>query len=140
MDVKFSVNLNITAVEERLKKAAVKAIFDTSKSALKDCNHYCKQDQAGLINSSLIHSELEPEMLPMDEKTAEMVAKSSGSDLNTGTLRWKTPYARRQYYLDAARKDKNPNARKMWAHYAASAHGNEWLLRMQKAFSQYAKR
>ncbi len=117
MDVKFSVNLNVAAMEERLNQAVEKAVFVTSEAALKDCNYYCKQDQEGLIGSS--------ETLSEPEK---------------GVLRWHTPYARRQYYLDAARKDKNPNARKMWAHHAASVHGNEWLLRMQKAFSQYAKR
>ncbi len=116
MDVKISLNLNIAATEERLKKAAEKAILVTSEAALQDCNYYCKQDQEGLIGSSLTHSEPEK-----------------------GILRWQTIYARKQYYLDAARKDKNPNARKMWAHHAASVHGSEWLLRMQKAFARFAK-
>lgn len=60
-----------------------------STQALKDCNYYCKQDQDGLINSSIVHS-----------------------DLENGVLIWKTPYARKQYYLDSACKDKNPNAKK----------------------------
>lgn len=110
------ITLNIAAVEERLRGAAQRAVADTAKAALEDCNNYCKQDQRQLINSSYIHSEPEK-----------------------GILRWKTPYARRQYYLDAARKKPNPNARKMWAHHAASVHGEEWLLRMQTAFTKYAK-
>lgn len=47
--------------------------------------------------------------------------------------------ARRQYYLNSVRRDINPNARKMWAHYAASIHGNDWLKAMQQLFSRYAK-
>lgn len=111
-----TITLNMAAVKERLQEAAQRAVADTTMAALKDCNNYCKQDQGQLIASSQIHSEPEK-----------------------GILRWKTPYARRQYYLDAVRKNLNPNARKMWAHHAASVHGAEWLLRMQTAFTKYAK-
>ena len=135
-----TITLNMAAVKERLQGAAQRAVADTAMAALKDCNYYCKQDQGGLINSSLIHTELASEMLPIEDKeTAALVAQSPGSDLKNGILRWKMPYARRQYYLDAVRKNLNPNARKMWAHHAASVHGAEWLLRMQTAFTKYAK-
>lgn len=116
MDVKVTVKLNQSTVEEKLKVASKKAVAIVTQQALKDCNKYCKQDQSGLINSSLIHS-----------------------NFSKGEMRWKVPYARKQYYLDAVQKDVNPNARKMWAHHAASVHGNEWLKAMQKAFSKYAK-
>lgn len=113
-----TITLNMAAVKERLQEAAQRAVADTAKAALEDCNNYCKQDQGQLINSSYIHSEPEK-----------------------GILRWKTPYARIQYYvIDGVRnKRKRPQARKMWAHHAASVHGAEWLLRMQTAFTKYAK-
>ncbi len=110
------VSLNINNASARITKSAQKAVLITSEQALKDCNYYCKEDQDGLISSSEVHSELEK-----------------------GILRWQTPYARMQYYLDAALKEKNPNARKMWAHYAASKNGNEWLAIYQKAFKEFAK-
>lgn len=116
MDIKVTVKLNQAAVKAKLNAASEKATAIVSQQALKDCNKYCKQDQSGLINSSLLHS-----------------------DFKKGILCWKTPYARKQYYLDAVRKNINPNARKMWAHHAASIHGKDWLKAMQAAFSRYVK-
>ncbi|MFI3206488.1 MAG: minor capsid protein [Clostridia bacterium] len=104
-------------VVTRLVGASEKAIFITSEQALKDCNVYCKEDQEGLINSSLTASEPEK-----------------------GLLIWNEPYAKKQYYLDSTNTDKNPKARKMWAHYAKSVHGKEWLETMQKAFKEKAKK
>lgn len=109
-DVK--VTLNKQAIDERLTKQHEKAQFIMSQQALKDCNFYCKQDQDGLINSSQIHSYFE-----------------------TGNLKWQTPYARMQYYLDSTSKDKNPNAQKMWAHKAASEHKEDWRLIYDKVFN-----
>lgn len=116
MDIGVRIRLNPQQVEAKLKSAAEKAVTVVTEQALKDCNKYCKQDQSGLIDSSLIHS-----------------------NFQKGEMRWKTPYARRQYYLDSARKEINPNARKMWAHYAASVHGYDWWKAIQKAFSKFAK-
>lgn len=86
-DVK--VTLNTKGIEDRFLKLHKKAQYAMSQQALKDCNYYCKQDQDGLISSSIMHS-----------------------DLENGALIWKTPYAKKQYYLDSACKDKNPNAQK----------------------------
>ena len=105
------VTIDIRAVRSRIDNASSKALFITSQQALKDCNYYCKQDQSGLINSSITHS-----------------------DFENGKLIWKTPYAKRQYYLDAVNKDKNPNACKMWAHKAKAVHSKEWNKIMQAAF------
>lgn len=113
-DVK--ITLDIAKATARLENAAEKSVFVVTEQALADCNQYCKQDQGGLIDSSLTHSEPEK-----------------------GIMRWKTPYARLQYYLDAVRKDINKFARKMWAHHAASVHGTEWLEMMQAAFSKFSK-
>lgn len=110
-DVKVKVTFNMNAVEERLLKQHKKAQYEMSIQALKDCNYYCKQDQDGLIDSSIIHS-----------------------DLENGVLKWQTPYAKKQYYLDNTRTDKNTNAQKMWAHKAASVHQKDWLLIYDKTF------
>lgn len=116
MDIQVTVRLDVSAVEERLRNAAEQAVAITTQQALSDCNKYCKQDQDTLISSSLTHSEPEK-----------------------GILRWRTPYARMQYFLDAARKDKNPHARKMWAHYAHSVHGKDWEAVFKSAFQRFSR-
>lgn len=109
----MSVHINIDreAIILRIKQAKSQALTITSNEALKDCNYYCKEDQEGLINSSLIHSEPEK-----------------------GILRWDTPYAKRQYYLSSVNKDKNIHASKMWAHKARAKHGDEWKEKFERAF------
>ena len=52
-DVKVTLNTN--GIEERFLKLHKKAMYAMSSQALKDCNYYCKEDQEGLINLSLIH-------------------------------------------------------------------------------------
>lgn len=110
-DVKVNITFNKNATLEKLMGQHKKAQFAMSNQALEDSNYYCKQDQSTLISSSLVHS-----------------------DFENGVLRWQTPYARKQYYLDSARTDINPNAQKMWAHKAASEHQDEWLLIYDKVF------
>lgn len=85
------VTLNTKGIEDRFLKLHKKAQYAMSQQALKDFNYYCKQDQDGLISSSIMHS-----------------------DLENGVLIWKTPYAKKQYYLDSSCKDKNPNAQKIF--------------------------
>lgn len=115
MDIKINVTIDIGKTVSHLKNAADKAVFPAAKKALSDSDYYCKQDHGTLI-SSHVHSKIEK-----------------------GILCWKTPYAKLQYYLDAAKTDINPNARKMWAHYAESVHGKDWNEVYQKAFREYAK-
>lgn len=105
------VTLNTKGIEDRFLKLHKKAQYAMSQQALKDCNYYCKQDQDGLISSSIMHS-----------------------DLDNGVLIWKTPYAKKQYYLDSACKDKNPNAQKMWAHKAGFEHKEDWMAIYDKVF------
>lgn len=113
--MRVTVTFDKEAVKMRLKAANGKALCITSEQALEDCNYYCKEDQEGLINSSLTASE--PEKVK---------------------LVWEEPYARKQYYLDSASHDKNPNAQKMWAHKAHSVHGKKWLEIFRKAFKKEA--
>lgn len=115
MSVKVTFDKN--AVMMRLKGASEKAVFITAQQVLKDSNYYCKQDQSGLIDSSITHSEPKK-----------------------GILRWKTPYAKRQYYLKSTSKDVNSNAEWMWAHKAQSIHGDEWKQVYQNMFSKETKK
>lgn len=112
----MKVTFNMSAVKERIESAGQKAVFIVVQQALKDCNYYCKQDTSELIDSSILHS-----------------------DFEKGILIWQTPYARYQYYLDDTRKDKNPNASKMWAHVAFAKHKKEWFDVMKNAFGNLAK-
>lgn len=109
------VNLDISAVTARMTNASQQAIHATSQQALKDCNYYCKQDQGTLISSS-----------------------QTNSDLENGKLIWKTPYARKQYYLKSTSKDINSNAEWMWAHKAKSVHNEDWKAVFQAALKQFA--
>lgn len=114
MSVKFTFDKN--KVMARLINASEKGIFATSTQALKDSNYYVKKDVGDLEGSAIIASNLEK-----------------------GLLIWDEPYAKMQYYLDSASKDPNPNARKMWAHYAYSVHKDTWLAVMQAEFKRQAK-
>ncbi|MDF2950786.1 MAG: minor capsid family protein [Anaerocolumna sp.] len=112
---KVRVSFDKKSVKARIKAADEKAIFLTAEQALKDCNQYVPKDQGDLIRSSEIQSQLEK-----------------------GLLIWSTPYARYQYYgvvmigrapkvaTDTPLKYTRSGARKMWAHYARSVHGEEW--------------
>lgn len=111
----MSVNVvfNLKLVEERIKKAASVGQVAMAQQALKDSNIYVKKD-SGILEASSIKA----------------------SKLEKGRLVWDTKYARRQYYLKAANKDTNPNARELWAHHAAKQHGKEWLSILQKAINK----
>lgn len=99
-----TVKFDKAACMARVKGAAEgKALLIASEQVLKDCNYYCKQDQGTLITSSITHSQLEK-----------------------GKLIWKTPYAKKQYYLQTANTDVNSNASWMWCHKAKAAHSKEW--------------
>lgn len=99
-----TVKFDKEACIARVKGAAEgKALLIASEQVLKDCNYYCKQDQGTLISSSITHSQPEK-----------------------GKLIWKTPYAKKQYYLQTAHTDVNSNASWMWCHKAKAAHSKEW--------------
>ncbi len=116
MNITVKLNIDNAKIKSRISAAKKIAMFATSKQALDDCNYYCKEDQDGLINSSLTFS-----------------------DFENGKLRWNTVYARMQYYLDSANTDINPNARKMWAHHAESVHGKDWQAVFEAALRKYLK-
>lgn len=101
--MRFEVDIRSRITRTDVEWATQKAIAAISQQALKDCNFYCKQDTGALIQSSLIHS-----------------------DIDGGVLKWVTPYAEFQYTFPPARKDKNPNASPEWCNVAETNHKDEW--------------
>ena len=101
MRVEVDIFSNLAGMD--VDEAVKKAVAATSQRALKDCNYYCKQDYGALIQSSLIHS-----------------------DINGGVLKWVTPYAEYQYTFPSARKDKNPNASPEWCAKAEGDFKDQW--------------
>lgn len=98
------------SVIKRIKSATEKGQGLMAQQALKDSNFYCKQDSGDLIASSI-----------------------KSSNFKKGVLVWNSVYARKQYYIKTASKDKNPNASEMWAHKAARKKGKLWQHILQKA-------
>lgn len=109
---KVTVTLAHAAVKLRIEKATAKGQIAMATQALKDANRYVKKD-TGIMEASSIKA----------------------SKLKKGLLIWDEPYAKRQYFLDAASKDVNPMARKMWAEFAKTKHGKQWLAILQKSIN-----
>lgn len=105
----FEVNTDFAGIEASIHAGLNRALPILSQQILQDCNYFCKQDQGGLIASSL-----------------------TKSDLKHGELIWDTVYAVMQYYLGAASHEKNPNATKMWCEKAYSRFGREWEALLQR--------
>ncbi len=105
-----SVDFDPAAVMARIKKKKTRADFALGTQVLTDSNFYCKQDTKALIDSSIINS---------------------SDDLTF--VEWTQGYAWRQYYLPAARKDKNENATWKWFETAKAAHLREWLKAYENA-------
>lgn len=118
MSTRFNVKIETKLPSDAdIDNANALGIFAMSEQALKDSNFYCKEDQGTLIDSSHIHSR------PED-----------------GELAWVTPYAEKQYYLEGASKDPNPNAQMMWFHKAKDVHMGEWKIAYTNAFMKELKK
>lgn len=111
MSFQFDIETDKVGILAQVRADTESALPLLSQQILQDCNYFCKQDQEGLINSSL-----------------------TASDPDKGELVWDTPYAARQYYLVTACTDKNPNASFMWCHKAQEAHSEDWKKLLQKLF------
>ncbi|MDR2558763.1 MAG: minor capsid protein [Oscillospiraceae bacterium] len=112
-------NMNVAAemlkLGVRLAGAAAEAQIELSKTALEDCNKFCKFDTGELCASSY-----------------------KASNLLLGKLVWRTNYARHAYYLGEADRSKNPLASRLWAHKAAAVFGDKWLEITRRRFLQRA--
>lgn len=107
------VNISKSQVKTRIETAWKAALPILSEEILNDCNEYCKEREGTLIASSLTHSR------PQD-----------------GLLIWRTPYARRQYWLITAHKDKNPSASWKWCEVAKRRHVKKWQGLAQRALKE----
>ena len=87
----------------KLTAASAEAQIELSKTALEDCNKFCKLDTGETRDSSY-----------------------KASNLLTGKLVWNTEYARYAYYLGEVDKSKNPLASRLWAHKAAAFYRDKW--------------
>lgn len=110
MSVTFK--FDTAGILDSIEQANCEAIAETAFEIREDSNYYCKQDQNMLI------------------------ASSQNSDLKRGVIVWDTPYAQRQYYLESAHKDKNPNAQMMWFHKAKDVYGEQWFTVYKNAFNK----
>lgn len=108
--IQIDPNKVTTTVQTSWKKG----LAQLSEEILADCNEYCKEYTGALIQSSLIHSR------PKE-----------------GKLIWRTPYARRQYWvIRTAHKDKNPNATWKWCEVAKERWLERWNNLAQKHFDE----
>ncbi len=115
MAVNIKVTVNTARLGLDMDNALKEAVEATSQQALSDCNFYCKQDTGALIESSLIHS-----------------------DLDKGILRWVTPYAEHQYTYPGTHHDKNPNAVPEWCQKAKEmCLENRWQVTFERTIQQY---
>ncbi|MDR2532952.1 MAG: minor capsid protein [Oscillospiraceae bacterium] len=87
----------------RLTVAAAAAQIELSRTALEDCNRFCKLDTGELRDSSY-----------------------RASNLLKGRLVWNAKYARHAYFLGEADRSKNPLASRLWAHKAAALYSDRW--------------
>ncbi len=110
----ISVDFDPAAIMARINKKKSRADFALGTQVLTDSNFYCKEDTKTLIDSSIINS---------------------SDDLTL--IQWtQYDYARLQYYLPAARKDKNPNATWKWFETAKANHLKEWIKLYGKALRE----
>lgn len=107
------IEFNRTAAKQKIVRHwDGQVLAPLSEQILADCNRYCKEDTGALIASSQAHSRLKE-----------------------GKLIWRTPYARRQYYvIRSASTLINPGARWRWAHHAKSVHLPDWQRLAQKLY------
>lgn len=111
-----NVHTNVHQISARIRKAWRDTTPEVSQVILDDCNRYCKEDTGALIKSSYQHS-----------------------DLKKGIIRWRTPYAKRQYWLKTAYRDKNPHARWKWADYAKSRYRKAWARMVEQSMKAKVK-
>ena len=111
MPVKINISKN--QVRAKVEKAWNDGVFGLTEEILDDCNKYCKEDTGALIASSYMQS-------------AE----------GKGKLIWRTSYARRQYWLITAHKDKNPQASWKWCEVAKQKHLKKWTGRAQRGLRE----
>ena len=112
MAVRIYVSKN--QVRAKVEKAWAEGVPYLADEVRNDCNEYCKEESGALIASSY-----------------------EQSDIEKGIIRWRAPYARRQYWLITANKDVNPNATWKWAEVAKKHHFRKWQGMAQRALKEH---
>lgn len=98
-------NFNDAAVKARISAAIHKAQIRLDQQVITDSNFYCPMKTGTLQKSAIINTVL-----------------------GSGLVKWRTPYARRQYYgvnLDHS-KSANPNACAKWFEAAKARKMEQW--------------
>ena len=111
MAVKIMISKN--QIRAKVDKAWETALPTLGWEVLQDCNEYCKEESGALIASSY-----------------------EQSNPDKGIIKWRTPYARRQYWLITAKKDYNPKASWKWAMVAKQHHKTKWAGIAKRAFKR----
>lgn len=137
MSVTF--NFDVPEIMGNIEAANQEAIEEMGEQILMDSNYFCKLDQGMLIASSLVGTTVSFSDCNLPEPTNLKLPNCEGSDLESGVITWDTPYAQRQYYLESAHTDKNPNAQNMWFHKAKDLYGDQWNTVYKKAFEKAMK-
>jgi hypothetical protein len=109
----MNIGAEMIKLGARLVSAAIGTQLELSKTALDDCNKFCKFD------------------------TGELQASSyKASNMTLGKLIWRTDYARHAYFLGEADRSKNPLASRLWAHKAAAVYGEKWFRFARSKFRE----
>jgi hypothetical protein len=98
-------NFGSAATQKRISAAVHKAQMKLDAQVLADSNYYCPLKTGTLQKSGIINTVI-----------------------GSGTIVWKTPYARRQYYgvnFDRS-QDPNPNACAKWFEAAKARKMKQW--------------
>ena len=95
------ININQRKVAQKVETAWESGLPALSAEILADCNELCKEYTGTLIQSSLIHSQLDK-----------------------GLLIWQTPYAKRQYW--AIKTSLTPGRTWKWCETAKRKHKERW--------------
>jgi hypothetical protein len=110
MDIKLKFDTQ--KVTKKLLKNMGKLQPILNNQVIKDSNYYAPKD-VGTLQSSAI----------------------KGTDMNSKTVKWATPYAHRLYNgLDFQfSKDENPNAQAKWFEVAKAKKKKEWIRMLNNA-------
>ena len=105
LEFSMRVNFDEAAAMRRVQKNASRAQMKLDAQVVADSNYHCPLKTGTLQRSAII-----------------------GTVIGSGTVRWVTPYARRQYYGEGfdRSKDPNPNATAKWFETAKARKLDQW--------------
>lgn len=113
----FSIeyNFNDSKVKQEILKNSSRAQKVLDSMVLKDSNYYCPQDTSALQKSGI-----------------------TNTVIGSGLVRWKTSYAREQYYGANINHShsRNPNATFKWFETAKAKRLNQWIEVVKKEMNK----